>query len=120
MRPDWWTMGGRNPPGHRRRLVLGYAGRSLWTVPSAAACPAQGPVAWTPTAVVQLPGAPEGGLMLPSSRPACARPPAGAHRRCRVVGVPREQAHVPAEQPSPVQDPRLPAADAYPRGPGDP
>ncbi|CAA9217686.1 MAG: LSU ribosomal protein L34p, partial [uncultured Blastococcus sp.] len=31
-----------------------------------------------------------------------------------------EQAHVPAEQPPTVEDPRLPAADAYPRGPGDP
>jgi hypothetical protein len=50
---------------------------------------------------------------------ACARLPVGAPRRCRVVGVPREQAHVPAEHPPPVQDPRLPAADAHPRGPGD-
>ena len=57
---------------------------------------------------------------VPLRRPARARPPADAHRRCRVVGVPREQAHVPAEQPPPVQDPRLPAAHAYPRGPGDP
>ena len=32
-----WTMGGRDPPGHRRLPVLGYAGRSLWTVPSAVA-----------------------------------------------------------------------------------
>jgi hypothetical protein len=36
------------------------------------------------------------------------------------VGVPREQAHVPAEQPSPVQDPRLPAADAHPGRPRHP
>ena len=57
----------------------------------------------------------------PSYRsPARPRPPTGTHRRCRVVGVPREQAHVPAEHPPPGQDPRLPAADADPRGPGDP
>jgi hypothetical protein len=36
------------------------------------------------------------------------------------VGVPREQAHVPAEQPSPVEGPRLPAADAHPRRSGHP
>jgi ribonuclease P protein component len=32
----------------------------------------------------------------------------------------REQADLPAEQPSPGQDPRLPPADADPRGPRDP
>ena len=36
------------------------------------------------------------------------------------VGVPREQAHVPAEQPSPVEGPRLPASDAHPRRSGHP
>src|SRR6185436_2943094 len=30
------------------------------------------------------------------------------------LGVSREQAHLPAQQPSPGQDPRLPAAHAYP------
>lgn len=32
----------------------------------------------------------------------------------------REQAHIPAEQPPPREDPRLPAAYAYSRGPCDP
>jgi ribonuclease P protein component len=31
-----------------------------------------------------------------------------------------EQADLPAQQPPPGQDPRLPAADAHPRRPGDP
>ena len=35
-------------------------------------------------------------------------------------GEPREQAHLPAEQPSSGQDPRLPPAYAYPRGPRHP
>ncbi len=119
--PAGWTMGGRDPPGLRRRRVLGYAGRSLWTVPAAFA-PRSAAVRCGGVSVRsdQLPGAPGCGSRPSPGRPARARPPAGAHRRCRVVGVPREQAHVPAEQPPPVQDPRLPAADAYPRGPGDP
>jgi len=32
----------------------------------------------------------------------------------------REQAHLPAEQPPPCEDPRLPAAHAHPRRPRDP
>ena len=100
-----WTMGGRDAPGRRPSRFLGYAGRSLWA-----------PAAFRSD---QLPGLPGSGAP-PSPRPARTRPPAGAHRRCRVVGVPREQAHVPAEQPPSVEDPRLPAADADPRGPGDP
>jgi hypothetical protein len=35
-------------------------------------------------------------------------------------GEPREQAHLPAEQPSAGQDPRLPSAYAHPRGPRHP
>src|SRR5450631_110357 len=35
-------------------------------------------------------------------------------------GEPREQAHLPAEQPSAGQDPRLPPAHAYPRRPRHP
>ena len=34
---------------------------------------------------------------------------------CAVTEKPREQAHVPAEQPPPGQDPRLPSAHADPR-----
>ena len=37
------------------------------------------------------------------------------HRRPCSNGDPREQAHLPAEQPSPGQDPRLPSAHAHPR-----
>ncbi len=100
-------MGGRHPAGRRPGLYLGYAGGSLWMVPPCAA-PQN-----------QLPGAP--GLRFPPShRPLRLRPPTGTHRRCLVVGVPREQAHVPAEHPPPGQDPRLPAAHADPRRPGDP
>ena len=41
--------------------------------------------------------------------------------RCpEVVGETREQAHVPAEQPAPGQDPRLPSAYAHTRRPRDP
>ena len=109
-------MGGPAVPGRppRRRvssaMLVGVCGR---TVPSASAVHRARPADQPPgTAVGSAPSLP--------ARPARVRPPAGAHRRCRVVGVPREQAHVPAEQPSPVQDPRLPAADAHPRRPGDP
>ncbi len=85
-----WGVGVR--PGRRSLRSLGYAGgRSVDGEPAPAVCPSL-------------------------SR---ARLPVDVPRRCRVVGVPREQAHVPAEQPPPVQDPRLPAADAHPRGPGD-
>ena len=35
-------------------------------------------------------------------------------------GEPRDQAHLPAEQPSAGQNPRLPSAYAYPRRPGHP
>ena len=114
-----WTMGGRRsarPPVAARSSVMlaGVCGR-FRPSPARAVC-----------AVGSGHGRPASGVAgvrhvaVRPGRPARARPPAGAHRRCRVVGVPREQAHVPAEQPPPVQDPRLPAADAHPRGPGDP
>ena len=102
-------MGGRHVPGHRLPPLLGYACRSSAVVPVLGrGCRDQ------------LPGFPGVRLRRPPGRPARVRPPVDAHRRCRVVGVPREQAHVPAEQPPPVEDPRLPAADAHPRRPGDP
>ena len=37
-----------------------------------------------------------------------------------VLGVPREQADFPAEQPAPCEDPRFPAAYAHPRRPCHP
>src|SRR6478735_3450731 len=37
-----------------------------------------------------------------------------------VVGDSRDQAHLPAEQPAPGQDPRLPSAHAHACRPGDP
>jgi ribonuclease P protein component len=43
----------------------------------------------------------------------------GIHRLCDNPGASCEQAHVPAQQPSPVKDPRIPAAHAYPSGPRD-
>ena len=113
-------MSGRDPADLRQPRVLGYAGRSPRPVPPVRPALRRVPVR-VPARRNQLPGVPG---PRPSSRsrrsPPRARPPMGAHRRCRVVGVPREQAHVPAEQPPAVQDPRLPAADAHPRGPGDP
>ena len=78
-RAGGWSMNGRDSPGHRRRPVLGYAGRSLWTVPSAAAwsrvCP-RGCGGGDPDRSVQLPGAPEGGVRA-AVRPPRVRPPTG-------------------------------------------
>jgi hypothetical protein len=75
-----WTMGGRDPPGHRRLPVLGYAGRSLWTVPSAAAwsgfCPG-GCGGGDADRSVQLPGAPEGGYRAAHRSPRVCPPTGG-------------------------------------------
>ena len=96
-------------------------GRSGCARPSAVAIPR---LCWLESVGACRPQGPASGVTgerrtaVPS--PAHTRPPADVHRRCRVVGVPREQAHVPAEQPPSVEDPRVPAADADPRGPGDP
>ena len=43
----------------------------------------------------------------------------GVHRLCDNPGAFREQAHVPAQQPSTGKDPRIPAAHAHPSGPRD-
>ena len=45
---------------------------------------------------------------------------AQSHRWLCSNGEPREQAHLPAEQPSTGQDPRLPPAHAHPRRPRHP
>lgn len=64
--------------------------------------------------------------MSPGERPPCApvqgrpRVPAGPSPRHRVPESRREQAHVPAQQPSPRQDARLPVADADARRSRDP
>ena len=118
-----WAVGIR--PAVRPPRFLGYAGWSLWTGPPAISRVERGTSgqvrAVRSVRSDQLPGSPGiARIAVRPGRPARIRPPVGAHRRCRVVGVPREQAHVPAEQPPSVQDPRLPAADADPRGPGDP
>ncbi len=52
------------------------------------------------------------------SLPTCRRPV--QPRSFPNSGVSSEQAHLSAEQPSAGQNPRLPAADADPRRPGDP
>ena len=106
----WGTLAGRRPAGRRGCARLGYAGRSPW------------PDRARSRRAPSCRGSP-GRARRPASGPSGA-PRAPARRRVGtadvpVVGVPREQAHVPAEQPPSVQDPRLPAADAYPRGPGD-
>jgi ribonuclease P protein component len=43
----------------------------------------------------------------------------GIHRLCDNPGASSEQAHVPAQQPSPGKNPRIPDAHAHPSGPRD-
>ena len=61
-------------------------------------------------------------LLRPSGhRAVCASStPTQPSTRPEVQEPTSEQAHVPAEQPPPGQDPRLPPADAHPRRPRDP
>ena len=71
---------------------------------------------------------PVGQRMVPVDQGARARTGDRTMRTCRPRPVvqpsrkrrSREQADVPAEQPSSSQDARVPPADAHPRGPGDP
>src|SRR4051794_41887769 len=49
-----------------------------------------------------------------------ARPPAGGHPPCRVVGGTPEQTHAPPQQPPPGQNPPPPAAGGHPPPPRPP
>ena len=56
----------------------------------------------------------------PALRPVAAAPRSRAACTDAPTEITREQAHVPAEQPPPGQDPRLPPAHAHPRRPRHP
>ncbi len=67
-------------------------------------------------------GSPEPRWCLPGEDPGSrtSRPLLALILTCDLPGVPSEQAYVPAEQPPPGEDARLPAAHAHPGRPGDP
>ena len=96
------------PPTTARRR---YPTRPAFDPPGAV------PYRWrvvSPSAARRRPAAP--GVGRPGDR---VRPAQGSRRRPAVLEPAREQAHLPAQQPPPGEDPRVPAAHAHPCRPRD-